>query len=253
MRCHCTKMYPMAWMCLSPLSRWSAALFPHERYPTVPNPIIELQVKQSFCWLAMMPILALKKRGRSLTALNPSLLQFCCKEACGPTTFFHVSRPNKVARYFPSAINEYKDFAVLLIKMNLSCCPIFIPRQILEKGVFQLVTLFPVSRSHSCRQHCYRSFCSPRNGTSNGRCTEIVEKEFSNLNIASIIACFRLRVIKYAWGTLGCSSSKDDFWRLLRKPQLILAPTFCSLQCWPVSSINLQMNLYFVDDKILIF
>ena len=82
---------------------------------------------------------------------------------------------------------------------------------------------------------------------------KLLTKDFSNLNIASIIACFRLRVIKYAWGTLGCSSNKDDFWRLLRKPQLILAPTFCSLQWWPVSSINLQMNLYFVDDKILIF
>ena len=82
---------------------------------------------------------------------------------------------------------------------------------------------------------------------------KLLTKDFSNLNIASIIACFRLRVIKYAWGTLGCSSSKDDFWRLLRKPRLILAPTFFSLQCWPVSSMNLPMNLYFVDDKILIF
>ena len=137
MPCHCTKMYPMAWMCLSPLSGFNVASFPHELSPPVPNPILELQVEQSFCWLAMMPILALKKPRLSLTALNPSLLQFRCKEACEPTTFFHVSRPSKVARYFPSAINEYKDSAVLLIKMNLSRCPIFIPRQILEKGVFQ--------------------------------------------------------------------------------------------------------------------
>ena len=135
--CHCTKMYPIARMCLSPLSGLNVASFPHELSPPVPNPILELQVEQSFCWLAMMPILALKKPRLSLTALNPSLLQFRCKEACEPTTFFHVSRPSKVARYFPSAINEYKDSAVLLIKMNLSRCPIFIPRQILEKGVFQ--------------------------------------------------------------------------------------------------------------------
>ena len=137
MPCHCTKMYSMALMCLSPLSGLCVASFPHELSPPVPNPILELQVEQSFCWLAMMPILALKKPRLSLTALNPSLLQFRCKEACEPTTFFHVSRPSKMARYFPSAINEYKDSAVLLIKMNLSRCPIFIPRQILEKGVFQ--------------------------------------------------------------------------------------------------------------------
>ena len=137
MPCHCTKMYPMARMFLSPLSGRCFALFPHEKYPTVPNPIMELQVEQSFCWLAMMPILALWKPRLSLTTLNPSLLQFSCKEACEPTTFFHVSRPSKVARYFPSAINEYKEFAVLLIKMNLSRRPIFIPRQILEKDVFQ--------------------------------------------------------------------------------------------------------------------
>ena len=137
MPCHCTKMYPIARMCLSPLSGFNVASFPHELSPPVPNPILELQVEQSFCWLEMMPILALKKLWLSLTALNPSLLQFRCKEACEPTTFFHVSRPSKVARYFPSAINEYKDSAVLLIKMNLSRCPIFIPRQILEKGVFQ--------------------------------------------------------------------------------------------------------------------
>ena len=172
-------MYPIAWMCLSPLSGWSAALFPHERYPAVPNPIIELQVKQSFCWLPMMPILALKKRRRSLTALNPSLLQFCCKEACGPTTFFHVSRPSKVARYFPSAINEYKDFAVLLIRWT------WVVVQSSYRGrswrrVFssRLVILFPVSRIHSCQQHFYRSFCPPRNEKSNGRCAEIVDKGF---------------------------------------------------------------------------
>ena len=134
MPCQCTKMYPMALMCLFPLSGLCVATFPHELSPPVPNPILESQVKQSFSWLAMTPILA--SEGPPLT-LNPSLLQFCCKEACEPTTFFHVSRPSEVARYFSSAINEYKDSAVLLMKMNLSCWPIFIPRQILEKGVFQ--------------------------------------------------------------------------------------------------------------------
>ena len=134
MPCQCTKMYPMPVMCLSPLSGLCVATFPHELFPPVPNPILESQVQQLFSWLAMTPILAFELPP---STLNPSLLQFCCKEACEPTTFFHVSLPSEVARYFPSAINEYKDSAVLLMKMNLSCWPIFIPRQILEKGVFQ--------------------------------------------------------------------------------------------------------------------
>ena len=118
MPCQCTKMYPMALMCLFPLSGSCVATFPHELSPSVPNPILESQVKQSFSWLAMMPILALELPPLTL---NPSMLQFFCKEACEPTTFFHVSRPSEVAWYFPSAINEYKDSAVLLMKMNLSC------------------------------------------------------------------------------------------------------------------------------------
>ena len=134
MPCQCTKMYPMALMSLSPLSGLCAAAFPHELSPPVPNPILESQEEQSFSWLEAMPILALEKPP---STLNPSLLQFRCKEAREPTTFFHVSRPSEVAWYFPSAINEYKESAVLLMTMKLSCCPILIPRQILEKGVFQ--------------------------------------------------------------------------------------------------------------------
>ena len=129
MPCHCTKMYPIALMCLSPLSGLNVASFPHELSPPVPNPILESQVKQSFSWLAMTPILA--SEGPPLT-LNPSLLQFCCKEACEPTTFFHLSLPSEVARYFPSAINEYKESAVLLMKIKLTYGPIIISRQIRE-------------------------------------------------------------------------------------------------------------------------
>ena len=51
----------MAPICFFPLSGWSVALFPHTKCPTVPNPITELQVAQSLCWLAMMPILAMEK------------------------------------------------------------------------------------------------------------------------------------------------------------------------------------------------
>ena len=39
----------------------------------------------------------------------------------------------------PSAISEYSELACLSISMKLICWPIFIPRQILEKDVFQYV------------------------------------------------------------------------------------------------------------------
>ena len=134
-------MYPMALMCLLPLSPSLVASFPHvlksSYFPPVPNPILESQVWQSFCSLPRMPTLALERSLRLLTALNPSLLQLYCKEDWDPISVFHVSRPSEVARYFPSAISEYREFACLLMTINLICWPIFIPRQILEKGVFQ--------------------------------------------------------------------------------------------------------------------
>ena len=132
-------MYPMALMDFSLLSPPCLATFPHvlksSGYPPVPNPILESQVLQSFSWLAMKPILALE--WPLLTVLNPSLLQLSCKEAWEPISVFHVSRPSEVAQYFPSAISEYRESACLSMTMKLICWPIFIPRQILEKGVFQ--------------------------------------------------------------------------------------------------------------------
>ena len=114
----------MALMCLFPLSGEYLASFPHvlesSYRPPVPKPIRELQEEQSFCWLAVMPILALEKLGLSPTALNPSLLQLSCKEARGPTSDFHVLRPSEVARYFPSAISENSELACLWMTMNLS-------------------------------------------------------------------------------------------------------------------------------------
>ena len=131
----------MALMCLSPLSGECTASLPHvlesSGYPPVPNPILELQVAQSFCWLPRIPIRALEKEALEPTALNPSLLQLLCKEACEPIRVFHVLRPSEVARYCPSAISEYKELACLLMTIKLICWPIFIPRQILEKDVFQ--------------------------------------------------------------------------------------------------------------------
>ena len=143
-RNHCTKMKPMALRCCSPLSeRYCEASFPHvlesSGYPPVPNPILESQEMQSFSLLLVIPILALEAALLSHTTLNPSLLQLACKEACEPISAFHVWRPSKLLRYCPSAISEYRDLACLLMTMKLICWAIFIhvPRQILEKGVFQ--------------------------------------------------------------------------------------------------------------------
>ena len=138
-----TRMYPMALMFLLPLSGLCVALFPHvlesSRHPPVPNPILELQEPQSFCWLPTIPILALEKSTYLHIALKPSLLQLNCKEACEPISDFHVSRPSEVARCCSSAISEYRESAVLFmtIKFVFSWPWVFIPRQILEKGVFQ--------------------------------------------------------------------------------------------------------------------
>ena len=131
----------MALMCLFPLSGQNFASFPHvlesSGLPPVPKPIRESQEPQSFCSLAVMPILALDRRKLPPTALNPSLLQLGCKEAREPISDFHVLRPSEVARYFPSAISENSELACLLMTMNLRVLLIFIPRQILEKDVFQ--------------------------------------------------------------------------------------------------------------------
>lgn len=84
----------------------------------MPNPILESQVEQwSDPSLAMIPILALAFPALSLAVLKPSLLQFSCKEALGPISFFHVSRPSKVARCCPSAMSENRDLAFLLMTM----------------------------------------------------------------------------------------------------------------------------------------
>ena len=131
----------MALMCLSPLSVCHIASFPHvlesSNSPPVPNPILESGVLQLFSLLPRKPILALEKSWLLPAALNPSLLHSYCKEACEPINFFHVLRPREVARYCPSAISECKELACLLMTVNLICWPIFIPRQILEKDVFQ--------------------------------------------------------------------------------------------------------------------
>ena len=138
---YCTKMYPMALMCLSPLSGEPSASLPHvfklPALPAVPNPILELHESHPSSLLLTIPILALEDLLLLQTTLNPSLLQLYCNEPWEPINSFHFSRPSEVARYWPSAISEYRESACLWMTMNLSCWLIFIPRQILEKDVFQ--------------------------------------------------------------------------------------------------------------------
>ena len=148
--CHSTRMYPMALICLLPLSGRSVASFPHvlesSYRPPVPKPIQESQVIQSFSWLVVIPILALDWWG-SPTTFNPSLLQWDCMEACESISNFHALRPTEVARYFPSAIREWSESASFLMTKNLSWLSIFVPRQILEKDVVQYVGNFVSCKS----------------------------------------------------------------------------------------------------------
>ena len=80
MKSHWTKIYPNVFTSLSPASQERRQRFPQvtlpKRPPFMPNPITESQVRQSFSWLAAMPILAWRSL-LSLT-LNPRLLQFGC-------------------------------------------------------------------------------------------------------------------------------------------------------------------------------
>ena len=136
-------MYPMTLMCLSPLSAKAWASMPHvlvsSGCPPEPNPILESQLRQVGSLLPRIPILALARFCMSLTTLNPSLLQLCCKEPWEPSRVFHVLRPTDVERNCPSAISEYSESAVLfrMIKFVVPSPGIFMPRQILENGVFQ--------------------------------------------------------------------------------------------------------------------
>ena len=106
----------MALMFLSPLSGLRLAALPHvlesSGDPPVPNPILESQESHSFCSLLMMPILALEKEVDVPTTFIPSLLQLIYKDACEPIKVFHVLRPKEVARYYPSAISEYRELQI---------------------------------------------------------------------------------------------------------------------------------------------
>ena len=130
----------MALMCLSPLSvEWVASfpqVFESSCKPPVPNPILESQLKQSFSWFAMKPILAFEVRLPPRT-LNPCLLQFLCSEACGPIRDFHFLRLSDKVRYLPSAMSAYNELAFRPTTKNLVLEPLLIARQIFEKRVSQ--------------------------------------------------------------------------------------------------------------------
>ena len=103
----------------------------------MPKPMTESGEVQSYCSLATMPILDFAWSSPLLgSVLNPSLLQFHCKDEPAIRDF-HVARDNDVARYTPSAMSEYSDLACLGSKMNRVSDPTFMPRQILVNGVFQ--------------------------------------------------------------------------------------------------------------------
>ena len=130
-------------MLLSPLSApcIATAPFPHALLllgtPPPPNPTLESVYSQLSSLSPSIPILALPWLELSLTTLNPSLPHFCCNDAWEPISDFHVSRPSWVAQYCPSAISEYNELVCLFITINLICWSIIIPRQSLEKEVFQ--------------------------------------------------------------------------------------------------------------------
>ena len=91
-------------MVTSPLSELKLPTFPHEGSPVgkppAPKPILEsgdAGDAQSFSWLPMMPIRTFEPLTLPMT-LKPSLLQFSCREASEPISFFYVLRPSEVAQ-----------------------------------------------------------------------------------------------------------------------------------------------------------
>ena len=98
-------MYPMALVCLSPLSAPAAGSFPHVGVirplaSSCTNPILESQVTQSLS-LPRIPVLALEARLSLYSTANPSLLKLSCKEAQEPISVFHVLRPSDLAPVSP--------------------------------------------------------------------------------------------------------------------------------------------------------
>ena len=141
-RLYWTKMYPNALIFLFPLSGPHEAPFLHALLnpdPPPPNPIKESGEWQFPSWLEMIPIRTREWTLLLTRELKPSWLQLRWREALGPISFFHASRPSEVARYWPSAMRVYSEAAALSTRKNLVTPSTFIPRQILVKDVLQYV------------------------------------------------------------------------------------------------------------------
>ena len=80
----------------------------------MPNSILESQEVHASSLLLMIPILALEERGSSQTALNPSLLQLCCKEALEPISDFHVSRTSEAVAVLPISDQRVQGIRLLV-------------------------------------------------------------------------------------------------------------------------------------------
>ena len=170
-------------MCLCPLSGEYVASFPHvlesSNRPPVPKPIRESQEPQWFCWLAVMPILALELRGLLPTALNPSLLQLGCKEArepisdstCyDPVRWHGISHQRSVRTVsWPACWWQWTWADDQSSYRGRSWRRVCSSRS---------VTWSLVSQSQSCLQKSYRHFCSSRNWNRNGRFSKKQELHF---------------------------------------------------------------------------
>ena len=161
-------------MCLCPLSDECIASFPHvlesSNRPPVPKPIRESQEPQWFCWLAVMPILALEWRGLLPTALNPS---FCSWAAGRPGNQSATSTCYDPMRW--RGISHQRSVRTV----SWRACwwqwtwaddqSSYRGRSWRRVCSSRLVTWSLVSQSQSCLQKSYRHFCFSRNWNRNGR------------------------------------------------------------------------------------
>ena len=151
MQCYCTNTNPNVAVFLFP-QKSQMNIFPlviflispsHSRI-VLPKPIHELQVKQSFWLLAIIPIRTFRYAGSQklgMFILNPSVLQLSCKNE--PSIRDNqFSLPTDVFLKTPSAITLKSELAWWLITIHFVSSLTFIPRHILSNGVFQYEASF---------------------------------------------------------------------------------------------------------------
>ena len=139
-----TRIYPMALRFFSPLSgecfaELPAGLITFCSGTPPPSPMKESGVTQSFCSFAIKPKRTFAWEFEYLPfvcALNPSRLQFRCKDD-PEINDFHLLRPRCVCRYLPSAIKLYNEEAGYEKEKALRLPLYFIATQISLNEVFQ--------------------------------------------------------------------------------------------------------------------